>query len=83
MNDRKVSGASTASLIFGLIGVVAWILPIVGYPITIGGLVLGIVGHKSDSSSRAMVGIVLSVIFLIATIISSVVGVLIITKNLR
>ncbi|QYR11107.1 hypothetical protein [Prevotella sp. Rep29] len=81
MNDRKISGASTASLIFGLIGVVAWILPLIGYPVTIGGLVLGIVGHKSDSSSRAMVGIVLSIIFLIATIISSVLGFLYMTER--
>ena len=78
----NVSGASTASLIFGLIGVVAWIFPLVGYPITIGGLVLGIVGHKSDSSSRALIGIVLSVIFLLATIASSIYGVMLLSKRM-
>lgn len=70
----KVSGASTAALIFGLLGLVAWTFPLVGYPITIGGIVLGIVGHNSDHSSRAMIGLVLSVIFLIATVASSIYG---------
>lgn len=75
----RVSGASTAALIFGVLGIVAWILPLVGYPITIGGLVLGIVGYNSDHSSRAMIGIVLSVVFLIATIASSIYGVYMVT----
>ena len=72
--NGKTSGASTAALIFGVLGIIAWILPLVGYPITIGGLVLGIVGYNSDHSSRAMIGIVLSVVFLIATIASAIYG---------
>ena len=75
----RVSGASTAALIFGVLSIVAWILPLVGYPITIGGLVLGIVGYNSDHSSRAMIGIVLSVVFLIATIASSIYGIYMVT----
>ena len=72
---KKATGNSIASLVLGLIGIIAWTFPLVGYPVTIIGFILGIVGYNKDKSGTAIAGIVLSVIFFIATIISSVVGV--------
>jgi Na+/melibiose symporter-like transporter len=59
----------------GLIGVLAWIIPLIGYPVTIIGFILGIVGYNKDKSGTAIAGIILSVLFFIATIISSILGV--------
>ena len=71
----KATGNSIASLVLGLIGVLAWIIPLIGYPVTIIGFILGIVGYNKDKSGTAIAGIILSVLFFIATIISSILGV--------
>jgi len=59
---------SKASLILGILGLFAWVLPVLGAVITILGLVLGIKSHKSIKKDLATIGIVLCVIgFLLAT----------------
>jgi len=65
---------ATASLVLGLIGLIAWFLPLIGFPITITGLVLGIKGMKSIKRDRAIAGVVLCIIGLVATIINSAIG---------
>ena len=70
------SGNSTASLVLGLIGIVAWFIPLFGYPITIIGFILGILGYNKDKSGKAVAGIVLSVIFFILTVLNSIAGVM-------
>jgi ribosomal protein L40E len=64
------------SMILGIIGVFAWFLPFLGFPVTIAGLVFGIFGLKSQKPGMAIAGLVLCCIFLIATIINSALGVL-------
>ncbi len=64
------------SLILGIIGIFAWLIPLIGYPVTIAGLVFGIIGLKSQKSGMAIGGMVLSIIFLMATVINSALGVL-------
>ena len=39
---------ATAALVLGIISLVAWLIPIIGYPVTIVGLVLGIKSVKSE-----------------------------------
>ena len=68
------SSKATASLVLGIIGLIAWFLPIVGFPVTIVGLVLGIKGMKSIKRDRAVAGVVLSIIGLVATVINSALG---------
>jgi len=70
------NGQAIAALILGIIGIFAWLLPFIGFPVTIAGLVLGIQGLKSQKSGMAIAGLVLSCIFLLATIINAVAGVL-------
>lgn len=69
------NGKAIASLVLGILGLGAWYLPLLGYPITIVGLVMGIMGLKSLKRGMAIAGIVLSAIGLLLTIGSSVVGV--------
>ncbi|HIZ55961.1 MAG TPA: zinc-ribbon domain-containing protein [Firmicutes bacterium] len=71
---RKTDGKAVAAMILGLVGVFAWILPLVGFPVTIVGLILGIISRNSTSRGMAIAGIVLSSIFLVVTLINSVAG---------
>jgi len=68
------SGAAIASLVLGIVGLIMWLLPILGYPVTIVGLVLGIKGRKSIKRGVAIAGIILSSIGLFLTIVNSIVG---------
>ena len=68
------SSKATASLVLGLCGLIAWFLPIIGFPVTITGLVLGIKGLKSYKRDRATAGVVLTILGLVATIVNSAIG---------
>ena len=64
-----------AGFILGLIGIIAWILPIAGFPVTITGLVLSIKGKKSvGRKGLAIAGVVLNIIFLVFTAFNSFIG---------
>src|SRR5436190_22228796 len=68
--QRDVSGKATTSMVLGLVGIVAWFLPIIGVPVTITGLVFGIKSRNSAGRSKAIAGIVLCSIFLTASIVN-------------
>ncbi len=65
---------SIASLIFGLLGLIAWFLPLVGFPITLSGIVLGAIGIKEGGKGFAIAGIILSVITFLITLVNSALG---------
>ena len=73
-NQPEQKGQSIASLVLGLCGLVAWCIPLFGYPVSIIGLIMGILGSKKGGKGMAIAGIILSVICLIATLINSVLG---------
>lgn len=54
-----------------LLSIVLWLVPIFGLPVTIIGIILNVRGLKSELiANRAKIGLVLSSIFLIATIVN-------------
>jgi hypothetical protein len=55
----KEPGSPVASLVLGILGLFAWILPIVGLPISITGLALGVNALKRVRKGMAVAGIVL------------------------
>lgn len=67
-------GFSIASLILGICGFVACCIPLFGYPVTITGLVLGILGIKKGGKGMAIAGIITSSIALLLTLINSILG---------
>ena len=67
-------GKATASLVLGLISVVTWIIPIIGLPTTITGLVLGIKGLGPQRRGKAIAGVTLSIIFLVITVLNAALG---------
>ena len=70
------NGKAVASLVLGIIGLFAWIIPLVGFPVTIVGIVMGGIGMKSQHPGMAIGGLVMSIIGLIATVINAFLGAL-------
>jgi len=58
-------GKAIWSLCLGLFGLLAWILPVIGLPTTITGLVLGIKSVNGPRKGMATAGIVLGIIGLV------------------
>lgn len=67
-------GMSIASMVLGICGFIAWCLPLIGYPVTIVGLILGIIGIKKGAKGMAVAGIIMCSITLVLTIINSALG---------
>ena len=68
------SGVSIASLILGGFGMLAWLIPLFGFPITVAGLICGGRGLSKDGSGIAKLGLTLSIVGLVLTIINSTIG---------
>jgi len=64
------------SLLLGIAGLGAWYLPVLGALVTISGLILGVMGLKSQKANCAIAGMVMSIIGLMATIVNGLLGVL-------
>ncbi len=62
------------SLILGLIGIIAWIIPIIGFPVTIIGLVYGVNSLKGSRRGIALAGTILCIVFLLTTTVNSISG---------
>ena len=63
------SGKATASMVLGIIGLIAWCFICIGLPITIVGLILGVIAMKGSNRGMAIAGVTMSIIGLVATII--------------
>ena len=63
-----------ASLILGIIGLLAWTIPLFGFPVTFIGLILGLLGQKRKKRGIARAGMILSIICLAATIVNTSLG---------
>ena len=66
----------TTGFVLGLVGIVGWLIPLVGFPVTIVGLILSIKGKSKEPEKKglATAGLVLNIIFLVATIVNSAIG---------
>jgi hypothetical protein len=71
---RTGSGKAIASLCLGLFGLVAWFLPIIGFPVTITGLVLGVQSLNGPRKGVATAGIVLCIIGLVLSTANAAIG---------
>ena len=71
---KNHNGQAIASLVLGILSLIAWILPLAGFPVSIVGLILGCIGIKSENKSIGTAGMVLSIIGLVACIANSAIG---------
>ena len=76
------SKAANTGFILGLVSIFAWFLPIVGYPVTICGIVYSVRGLKANPNGKAIAGLILSIIFLIVTLVNSFLGIILELQNL-
>ena len=78
--DKK----AVTGLVLGLISIIAWILPLAGYPISICGVVFSSKGLKSTTNKgKAIAGLILSIIFLAFTFFNSLLGAMSAIYNLH
>jgi len=63
------------SFILGLVGMIAWIIPIAGLAVQIVGLVFGIMAKDAPNKWMAIAGIVLCIIGLVASVVAWTVNV--------
>jgi hypothetical protein len=68
------NGMASTSLVLGSISLLAWCLPIVGLPLTITGLVMGVKGLNSYKQGAAITGIVLNIIGLTLSVLNAALG---------
>ena len=80
---KKKNPGAWPSLILGIIGSVAWIVPIIGLPITVVGTVLGAMGmsKKREYQGVSIGGFVVSLIFLLASIAKGIIDVIMYCKK--
>ncbi|UOE96199.1 MULTISPECIES: DUF4190 domain-containing protein [Bacillaceae] len=81
VDSNKHSGKAIASLVLGLVAIIFWLIPLFGIPITIVGLVLGIIARKSNKRGMAIAGIILSSIFLLLSLINAVLGAILVLSG--
>ena len=61
-NEKKTATQARVSMILGIIGLAVWLFPVLGFPVSITGLVLGLRTFDSPKKGLAIAGIVLCVI---------------------
>lgn len=71
---KKNPGIGIVALVMGILGLLAWCIPIVGFPVGIIALVFGIVAINKSNKAMSIAGIVMGVICLIATVINGAIG---------
>lgn len=72
---NNADGYALGSLIIGILNLCSWCLPLCGCPLSIIGIVLGVMGMKSEEKkTMATIGLILSVIGLIATLANTFLG---------
>jgi uncharacterized membrane protein len=74
MSTQAGGGKAVTSLVLGIVGMLAWLLPIIGLPVTITGLVFGVRSLNSANKGIAIAGLTLSIIGIVLTIINASIG---------
>ena len=72
---EKIDKKAKAGFILGLVSIVAWIIPLIGLPVTICAIVFSSLGLKSKANhSKAVAGLILGIVFVVLTLCNSIVG---------
>ena len=74
---EEKKGLSLTSMILGIVGLLAWCIPLLGFPVCITGLILGIIGIKKGGKGMAIAGIIMCSITLLLTLGNSILGAII------
>jgi len=73
--SEKSDKNAIVGFILGLVAIVAWFIPLFGYPVCICGIIFSAKGLKSKiNKGKAITGLVLSIVFLVFSFINSMAG---------
>jgi len=76
-DDEKREKNAMIGFILGLVSIIAWIIPLFGYPVSICGIVFSAKGLNSNiNKGKAITGLILSIVFIVITFINSFLGAL-------
>lgn len=78
--NNKNSVRALIGFILGLCSLVAWYIPIIGFPVTILGIIFSAFGINSNRKGMAIAGLILSIIFFVITIINSIAGAVVMSR---
>lgn len=79
--NSKADKNALVGFILGLVSIIAWLLPFIGYPVCICGIIFSAKGLKStNSKGKAIAGLVLSIVFLMFTLMNSLIGIIMWTE---
>ncbi|MEG2348265.1 MAG: hypothetical protein RSB67_01280 [Clostridia bacterium] len=76
-NKPYSSTKAIVSFVLGLIGLIAWFIPIFSYVACIPGLIFGLQSKKIKHSWQSTAGITLNIISICLAVINSIIGVII------
>ena len=72
---EKIDKKAKAGFILGLVSIVAWFIPIIGFPVTVCAIVFSSLGLKSvPNHGKAVAGLILGIIFIVITMINAILG---------
>ena len=75
-NDEKIDKRAVVGFILSLISIIAWLIPLFGYPVSICGIIFSAKGLSSKANKgKAIAGLILSIIFLFLTLCNSLAGI--------
>lgn len=75
VSDQNRDMFAIASLVLGVVTLCAWFIPICGCPLSIIGIILGVMGLEAPSQrTMAQIGLVLCVLTLLAAIGNGILG---------
>lgn len=83
VKGKTVEEYANSGFTFGLISIIAWLIPLFGYPVTIIAIYQSSKGLKAEKNkTKAIIGLVLGILFLLATLANSIAGVIMNVGNI-
>jgi len=68
--NEKSKDYALISFVLGFVSIVTWIVPLLGFASTITGIVMGVLGRKTQNKNKALVGIIMNCVFLLMTLVA-------------
>jgi len=75
-NNTQENKMANTAFVLGIISLIAWLIPFIGLPVSIIGLILSNKAQKSSNDGKAKQGLKMSITGLVLSIINFVVGML-------
>jgi len=69
--DERRNAQARTGLILGIVSLFAWLLAVIGFPVSIAGIILNTIGLKSQKRGWAVAGLVMSILGLIGTFVAA------------